>query len=1067
MDKINPEITTQSETIKITEPTTVAPERLPSIDTSPLLTPQVRTELRDQGGSFLDVNTFKSFPENKPEKISSVYNSYINKWDNTDMGLLEASFNKHNDVAGFINLLHDPGIDDGKTDWDPIHSNPEELDGLEDYLPELSKAENHAERLSMINQIAKEQKANQVIGEANGLASFSAGLASGILSPTTLIPVFGWGKNIYKVAATGFGVAATQEAVLQKSQITRSLNESYANIAVNTIGLTGLGYFAKLKGAKIDGTDVIADAYKQNPSVDMHNIKLIPDDQTPKSLSAASSFDPNIRMTADESKVAGFNVAKYAVVNMNAPKIVLLHSDRHSIRELTNDMAEHSFELAGHANGKIYSPVSTSVELSLRDRTARMNTQFSDDFIKMKKADPTLKMTNDEFLAAIVKTAAKGGSGSGNAFIDSSAKMYRGILDEIASNLQSLNPQKHTGINAADVITDPFLYETRNVIAHEGEFLTKLSAGLKANLLKKDQAFIQDALDKSVALDVGFQVKDIDSLAEALATMVKRHIAYDDPKPFGKIAGIDVPIEQSHVADFLIRNPFELYNRLHRRYAFKIEADKRWGTSKFDDIISKVESEYEAELKAAVGNDKLTKAINAERAKFKTAFKSLYDEVAGNHYFEPPSTVKDAVKIIENMAAGANLPGALLSSLTDVSNHVLVNGISKIFSRSIPRIFDFSEFRKLSNAEIDQFIIGSEELMQNSMLSNMGIVEKYVRDPARPLESALNKSKQVAIITQKIGLLPYFTKAGKREATYLMQEKIWDAGNKLIKGKTLKPSEITDFAKVGLTQDHIKSIVENMILHGDTRGKWMKPNANLWTDSELTQVYKEALIRNADKTITTVKPGDLPKFLKSPITKWFFSYQAFLTAFNGQIVAAGFTKPERKFLMAIAGRVAIGYAQLYLKSLKTGNPMPKEWTGTSGIGMQILRETGLFGMHMSLYNKTFGLHDGWGIDEIGNKSLNYNLKRNDVEKKIFNQMGAVPAYVANLLYASNGVEHYISGEGMTKRELDAAFNILPGRRHWALNGFFNDAENRLANNLGVKHYRDKKDVISQYLGEIL
>lgn len=140
-----------------------------------------------------------------------------------------AAFRQQNPIASAIDAIHGMpgmGFDPNHNPRDTLRGTPHENDDFSIY----AGSPNEGYTRYLMARKEREDSDRQTLA-ASGNAGLVAQMAAGTLDPLLFVPVFGEARGALKLATVGAGLAATQEATLQASQVARPWQESAGNVA--------------------------------------------------------------------------------------------------------------------------------------------------------------------------------------------------------------------------------------------------------------------------------------------------------------------------------------------------------------------------------------------------------------------------------------------------------------------------------------------------------------------------------------------------------------------------------------------------------------------------------------------------------------------------------------------------------------------------------------------------------------------------------------------------------------------------------------------------------------------
>lgn len=259
-------------------------------------------------------------------------------------------------VSGIINPRE---IKDVDIDFNPFEYAKEQgqEDIFTDFSSVLSESTNSRQYDQKITQINRENEWRK-IQSASPWGAFTGGVFGGVLDWTSLLPAGTFiksakaAKNGYSLLKTGGSVAvataaatSVQEYALQQTQATRTLEESYYNVAASTIlggtlGIAGAALFNRL------GKGVTDDVLKK-----MSDDLNVPADGAPDKFDFGTSSVGAAQSDFGGSKLqSAMGVDK--VVKFQDPQLRTLSSDNKASRKTMQEMAETVLTTEANVKGQ-------------------------------------------------------------------------------------------------------------------------------------------------------------------------------------------------------------------------------------------------------------------------------------------------------------------------------------------------------------------------------------------------------------------------------------------------------------------------------------------------------------------------------------------------------------------------------------------------------------------------------------------------------------------------------------------------------------------------------------------
>lgn len=260
-----------------------------------------------------------------------------------------AGFRQENDVMAVASLFNRPSYEP-----DPDFNVVQRIRGSHyerDHLDTFLTVRSEAEMLDVMGRIDQEMRDRRTLEDAGGWG-VAAGIAGGLISPTTFLPVGGMvrsingGWSMAKSAAT-VGVSAglqagVSELALQAAQETRTGMESAISIGSATIlgGVIGWGAAGLLTRAEFKRLEKLFDSDRTTLSAELEGVDL-----------SAGAAQADTRT----GKLVSWGIDKVPVLGdihkRLSPNTRVLTSDNLAARRAYNDLVEHGMRTEDNLNG--------------------------------------------------------------------------------------------------------------------------------------------------------------------------------------------------------------------------------------------------------------------------------------------------------------------------------------------------------------------------------------------------------------------------------------------------------------------------------------------------------------------------------------------------------------------------------------------------------------------------------------------------------------------------------------------------------------------------------------------
>lgn len=1012
-------------------------------------------------------------------KKNPVYSNLVREVREDEVGTLEAAFKSNNVGYNLYGALTKP-------DFAPdtqfnILDHETELIGFEDNLSDLAKVKSLNELRYVQKKILQERQAREVLDQAGTLESVGAQVVAGVLDLPTLIggAAIKTGASVLantaRAVATESAITAASEVGLQQAQYTRTARESAENIALSAVGSAALygsilGIKSRIGARATESDTIIRDAANRStPSPELTDEIRFAPAASQQSIGAAAVTTPSSRVwNPEDTQLVGskaINALAYA------PSVDVLRSDFPAARDLVNRLVNHSFELTGHAAGKVARPVEAAinrqqVEFAIPIRTALSETEFKINKLRKDRGLPAL--TEEEFNQAVLERS--GGfkrllGGASAVFEPAEEKLLAQAggtisknLNRILDELASLDPKiRNSSIRKYFHLMHSNMYSSSAIKREQATFVEKITNKLSTRINDLSPEIQNKILDR-------FDTTDINVAAKNWAEQIKDTIVFDSGDFYKlKNTDIDTPLEIDDLSEWLVADAKEFANRFADTYIPRLEMLREFGTYDTKELLQPFVKEFDArkaELAAKFKGDLENKEFIKANKKLDREFDKIRDNVSlmvsnlKNEYRFSRSSYDGIINGISKLTAASKLGSALLSSLTDVAKQVNIDGVMGLKNNfnALRDTWNNSFFKNLPPSEMDSIVWALDDIKHNRTNSIAGIIDRYTNDGNWVMKS-VDKASALAM---KASGLPSWTKANKISAGYAAADKIKRIGNQLLAGQQPNARELIDLAKVGLDQDTLKSIAEQVNKYGKDRVF----NVGSW-DPDVSQAFREGLSRYVDKTINTAGAGDIPKLMQEPLGRLFFQFQSFAVLNWNQFIMSGLQAPDAKFLMAVIGTLGIAAFQLDFKSRVAGKKLPEEVDAE--YAAMLVEESGLVSGPAILLNKT----ELFGVNVKESLSATPKEYHQSASDRVVSFLGPSAGYFKDAVTLATGAGTAI-GEMAADRELDAsaidyktvqaARAIVPGQNIWYLRDLFTTVQESIANGVGINNVKERETI---------
>lgn len=371
-----------------------------------------------------------------------------------------------------VSALSNPeGIYDVDIDFNPFEEAKTmgHEDIFVDYQDVLGDAVSKPQYDFRVSKIRQEQEDHMIMA-ASPWGSFAGGVLGGVLDWTSLIPVgalvktakagakgYSLLKSAGSVGAATAGATSIQEVGLHMSQVTRTKEESFYNIAASTVmgAALGVGASALMNGLNKSAVDDVLKKMSDDLEVPADGAPIDNFDYMKSSAGAAQAATGGTKIQS------ALGLEK--VISFQDPKLRQLNSSISEPRQIVQQMGETPFFTEGNVKGEVNAPNVTTnsdnAKIGTIETRKKMHTvsamgqvqdiadrAFSEYRFGKETFAAKFKATGQDIIGSSggklsriefneqISHALRNGDTHDNQYIDISAKAYRKIVLEPAKN---------------------------------------------------------------------------------------------------------------------------------------------------------------------------------------------------------------------------------------------------------------------------------------------------------------------------------------------------------------------------------------------------------------------------------------------------------------------------------------------------------------------------------------------------------------------------------------------------------------------------------------------------------
>jgi hypothetical protein len=404
------------------------------------------------------------------------------------------------------------------------------------------------------------------------------------------------------------------------------------------------------------------------------------------------------------------------------------------------------------------------------------------------------------------------------------------------------------------------------------------------------------------------------------------------------------------LSPFLVKSPLEIISAVHHKLVPAI-AMKRVlranGYESLQELAAEIELEYaekskifSAALKKPNAN---VKKIEADIKKLRDDLKTgremvrdiplLMNGLYGAEEVAKHPRIAAAIHALSNLNFARLLGGVTLSSLSDPAILVNTVGVKRTsgaylreFAYKMGNLKDWTE-SKVTGKEVPTS--PPQKLIKDLRKCGAAIEYTSVRFPD------LINNRWYSHSQYNYGrwnALAYGSDWLARKAAYLNLNAVWNDFNKVVAERlfidklirtAIKPQK-TLADKQFLAQSRFPSKMQEKLKvefgkHGEFYDDLAIPNAELWADQELKDVFGAAVVTNSHNTVLIPGVGDVPLMLKGLGGRFLVNYRSFQFAYTNNVLTKFFQEGNHRIATTL---VSLGGTTLgkYLKALSRMDP---------------------------------------------------------------------------------------------------------------------------------------------------
>lgn len=775
---------------------------------------------------------------------------------------------------------------------DPIHGYDwkSDLEGYEEFAPRFIDVQSPDEAAVVKRRIDRENADRETLA-AGGAMGFMASLAAGFSDPITIMSLALPGSQARGVMPLGVAIrtaiggaagAGITEAALHATQETRSPVESAIAVAGTAIlgGILG-GAAGSLEAKALKRLD---DQLKRDLSPDASDV--LTDDV--RSMGAAAR---RATSKAEETLVAS-GLETIAKVN---PLVRLMTSDSTTVRQVVQELAENAAVTAKNIAGVASA---TAVETLIKAYDARFAAHLdhlTKQFIQYRGKGRLASVWEDlhgvdkldfDTFRREVSRALRNGDVHDIPEVAAHARWLRSNVfepDKAVMQRLKILPEDLKVKGAASYLTR--VWRTDIVRERREElqdllvdYWSKQSKGaLDAEQLTELRATARETVDNILKSPAGINPRNIVPRSQVV-----------------KERTLDVP--DNLLAPYLEDDIDRVMRFYNRTVAPEIELTRRFGSVDMKDQASAIKDEYGVLVAKAKGDAKEVKALEARRDDDLRDLYALRDRLLGT-YGAPADSHQFAVKASRAIRAAnflSMLGGMTISAIPDLARPVFQYGMRRYGKALVSMATAPSRFN-LSRREAKKAAVGLDMILNTRAAAIADVGDYY--GAWTKFDKGIEATQSAFSVAT---LMAPWNAALKQFVGVMAQDFILESADKIARGVRVSQADLTHLAQMGFDQSMLRRVAAQAAKHGDDVDGLRVGMADAWDDFDASEVYKAALLKEADTAIVTPGIADKPLWMSSELGKVVGQFKSFAFASTNRALLPAL---QRRDLAALNGTV--------------------------------------------------------------------------------------------------------------------------------------------------------------------
>ena len=348
-----------------------------------------------------------------------------------------------------------------------------------------------------------------------------------------------------------------------------------------------------------------------------------------------------------------------------------------------------------------------------------------------------------------------------------------------------------------------------------------------------------------------------------------------------------------------------------------IALQRVYGTYKADDILAKVQAEYNQMIEAAkkAGDNKRAEELAKEARKNNELIRFFFSHARGQ--FDVPTSrgqqrAREAAFVFRTAAFTEYMGSAAIAQIGDITTSINRASSVLVFKNAIESIVDgiTRSARGLTKEQLTEIAVAVEYVNLTRTRALYDIA------PQKHMTVVGQSASKLANVFSRLTLMPtmndFWRKVGVRVADSLLTKMI-------ATGKV--PRDLrTAASQAGVTADQLQklaNILKEYRIKVDPKAKVWDSNLEAWffKEPELGEAYRRLLHVSAQRMVIQPGAGDSPIWTQKWIGSTVVQFKRFVIASIPQILVPWLQSPAGRFVETFIAGVLIGSVVLTLQDL--------------------------------------------------------------------------------------------------------------------------------------------------------